>query len=614
MSSLNQLAEMWWRWMGEMLWQSSLLILILSGIDFLLKKWIWPQVRYTLWLLVLLKLIIPPTFALDTSIISRVQPRITEQMNQYINTDFFQTGSNEEMSHSYKIQHESQDISSSQELNSPIGHSKNRMFSFMSIFFLIWIGGIFILFAILFGKMMRLRRWHDQQDEHSIPEWFHQLLFETSQKLGLNHLPAIVFHNKAKTPAVYGLFRPVMLLPANYFDNLTHEQAQHVLLHELAHLKRGDLWLHGLCLFLQIFYWFNPFLIWVRRQMKHVREICCDLTVAQILKEKTKAYRITLLNTARELLTERVEPGLGLLGVFEEPFRLVSRLRWLEKETWHFHVLKIVLSVVTFVFIAFLLLPMAGAKSPKSPVQPAAIVDEINFDSEYSGSDVEKCYFIKEIAWSERYYLWKKTDSHFEEPGQFWITQDKAWLTQNNRTYFLDKRSNTFIFLNHDSHTYVVLDLPLKVSNIYSDELNWIFRNRSRIAQVKDSGNTKQINGRLCKKYVVKHTIIDNGKKRPAGESIVWATLDVPFDLSLHDAVLVNMRKMHNLDDESLENLSVIKGMQAKIDIISKRFPIEKRFCSEVLDVLYQQPPDSVFVLPEHYREKDKIEPQDLGM
>ncbi|MGD9161399.1 MAG: M56 family metallopeptidase [Desulfobacteraceae bacterium] len=109
---------------------------------------------------------------------------------------------------------------------------------------------------------------------------------------------------------------------------------EHVMLHELCHLKRGDLLVHWFCIALQIVYWFNPLLIWSRRQMRHICEICCDLSVANVLREKTAAYRETLLRTARELFAESLEPSIGFLGIFEEPFRLVPRLKWLEKRSW----------------------------------------------------------------------------------------------------------------------------------------------------------------------------------------------------------------------------------------------------------------------------------------
>jgi hypothetical protein len=125
--------------------------------------------------------------------------------------------------------------------------------------------------------------------------------------------------------------------------------------------------MQALALAMHVIYWFNPLMILMQRQSRHVREICCDLTVAAILKEKTMAYRKTLLNTARELLTQRVEVGLGLLGVFEEPFRLITRLRWLEKRTRPRGKLVMAASVGVCLLFAFLIMPMGRAASDALP-------------------------------------------------------------------------------------------------------------------------------------------------------------------------------------------------------------------------------------------------------
>ena len=44
-----------------MLWQTAVLIAIIWMLDVLIRKWAWPQVRYALWLLVLVKLLLLPT-------------------------------------------------------------------------------------------------------------------------------------------------------------------------------------------------------------------------------------------------------------------------------------------------------------------------------------------------------------------------------------------------------------------------------------------------------------------------------------------------------------------------------------------------------------------------
>ena len=78
---LNDISQLWWQWMGSMFWQVSLLIILVTALDMAIRKWAWPQVRYALWALVFIKLIIPPTWQMPTSIVSRIQPQVEEQMS-----------------------------------------------------------------------------------------------------------------------------------------------------------------------------------------------------------------------------------------------------------------------------------------------------------------------------------------------------------------------------------------------------------------------------------------------------------------------------------------------------------------------------------------------------
>lgn len=60
MEILDRIAHFWWLRMSSMFRQASLLVMIVSSIDILIHRWIWPQVRYTLRLLIFIKLLVPP--------------------------------------------------------------------------------------------------------------------------------------------------------------------------------------------------------------------------------------------------------------------------------------------------------------------------------------------------------------------------------------------------------------------------------------------------------------------------------------------------------------------------------------------------------------------------
>ncbi|MHC4525934.1 MAG: M56 family metallopeptidase, partial [Planctomycetota bacterium] len=69
---LNTAGEHWYTWQIAMLWQTAALIAIIWGIDLLIRRWAHPQVRYALWMLVLVKLLIPPTWTSPASITSHI--------------------------------------------------------------------------------------------------------------------------------------------------------------------------------------------------------------------------------------------------------------------------------------------------------------------------------------------------------------------------------------------------------------------------------------------------------------------------------------------------------------------------------------------------------------
>lgn len=340
---LNSVSQIWWQWMGSMFWQVSLLIVIVTTLDMIIRKWAWPQVRYALWALVFIKLIIPPTWQMPTSIVSWIQPDIEERT-------LVQVGfSNDPVENR-------QQLLTVDEETKVRGEALNSKTWLLAV----WIFGMIIFTILLFKKMMKFRNWYRVQPQESIPEWFNEILIKTCTRLKFKKMPKVVFFKDVKSPAVYGVFKQLLILPDGYLDRLSRDQAEHILIHELCHLKRGDLVVHWFCICLQLVYWFNPLLIWSYRQMRHICEICCDLSVANILREKSVAYRETLLHSARGLFAENMEPGLGFLGIFEEPYRLVPRLKWLEKRSWEKRKRRIAITIFANLFMVLCVMPMAG--------------------------------------------------------------------------------------------------------------------------------------------------------------------------------------------------------------------------------------------------------------
>ena len=381
---INAIAEGWLNWMWPMFWQVSVLVIFVGAVDLLLRKRVWPQVRYALWLLILVKLILPPTFSLSTSVVSQVRTQAHRTIARLeraepfpdvspsepalktapliLNTDTRPAASRGNRPDLEAAGTTEQTLSSHAVVGESGGHVRLSWKAY-SMFF--WLTGVIVLLFWAVARFRRLRRIHSprhHQADH--PQWLEPLMEETARRLHLRKLPAIVLSEYIPSPAVFGTFRPVLVLPAAV-RRFSHKHTEHILLHELAHIKRGDLMVNTLYTLLQIVYWFNPLLWLVRRRLQHLRELCCDATVARILREKTTDYRDTILETAKRFLPKPVEPGIGLLGLFETSSRLLVRLKWLEKNTWKHRGLRIGTACAVVALMMACILPMAKAKATK---------------------------------------------------------------------------------------------------------------------------------------------------------------------------------------------------------------------------------------------------------
>jgi len=106
-----------------------------------------------------------------------------------------------------------------------------------------------------------------------------------------------VYRNStAATPMLIGLFKPVIVLPDNEY---TTEQLHSVLLHELTHYRRHDIFIKWLSVLACAVHWFNPLAWLTRRAIDRACELACDAAVIRELDAGGKQlYGDTLIEIA----------------------------------------------------------------------------------------------------------------------------------------------------------------------------------------------------------------------------------------------------------------------------------------------------------------------------
>ena len=77
-------------------------------------------------------------------------------------------------------------------------------------------------------------------------------------------------------PATIGFIKPVILIPFASLNNLSGDQLEAIILHELSHIKRNDYLINILIAVIETILFFNPFIVLLSKAIKKERENCCD--------------------------------------------------------------------------------------------------------------------------------------------------------------------------------------------------------------------------------------------------------------------------------------------------------------------------------------------------
>lgn len=91
------------------------------------------------------------------------------------------------------------------------------------------------------------------------------------------HLPIRVLSSRLHLePGVFGIFRPILLLPEGLSEHLTQAQFDTIIAHELCHVRRRDNLTFAIHMIVEALFWFYPPLRWIGQRLIEERERACD--------------------------------------------------------------------------------------------------------------------------------------------------------------------------------------------------------------------------------------------------------------------------------------------------------------------------------------------------
>jgi beta-lactamase regulating signal transducer with metallopeptidase domain len=347
-----------------MLVQSAVLIVALLLADLLLRKKVRAVFRYWLWMLVLLKLLLPTTLSSPVSIGRFMGEPVTA-----INLDAQQYSSPAIAVSEPKLDSPSAvppDIRLAASSAEPTHLAV--LLTWQGAVLLLWLGVVCVMLLLLLQRAVFVCGLVRQSAEAD--GLMNDTLKSCCRKMGVRRTIGLKVSPNATSPAVCGLSRPVILLPHNLAPALGSNRLRTVLFHELAHIRRGDLWINLAQTILQIIYFYNPLLWLANSVIRRIREQAVDEAVQVAMGANAPQYPQTLVDVAK-MAFNRPALSLRLIGVVESKNALKGRIeRMLNRPIPKTEKLGFVGAVIV-ALMGLLFLPMANAEK-----QTKVIVEE----------------------------------------------------------------------------------------------------------------------------------------------------------------------------------------------------------------------------------------------
>ncbi len=148
----------------------------------------------------------------------------------------------------------------------------NKVLPLLAVFYFT----ILALYIIKFFKHYFKLRFISTSNLLKVPVDIKIFTNKAAIHLGIKKKVMVWLSAHVEVPSVTGFIKPIILIPAAVINNLSTDQVNAILLHELAHIKRNDYLLNFLQSILVMILYFNPFVALLYKIVKKERENCCD--------------------------------------------------------------------------------------------------------------------------------------------------------------------------------------------------------------------------------------------------------------------------------------------------------------------------------------------------
>jgi beta-lactamase regulating signal transducer with metallopeptidase domain len=196
----------------------------------------------------------------------------------------------------------------------------NAVLPYVSIAYL----GAVLFLTLRFLFFIRASYLLNKRDLVKISPIYKIYIQELSMRMSIKKKVTVWISKNVDAPVLIGYFKPVILLPLAAINQLTTEQLEAILLHEMAHIQRNDYFVNVLLGVVNIMLFFNPFAKLFIKVLETERENSCDDVVLQFRYSPEK-YAKALLTLEQNRLN--VLPSLTLSSNGKNEKHLLTRVK-----------------------------------------------------------------------------------------------------------------------------------------------------------------------------------------------------------------------------------------------------------------------------------------------
>jgi beta-lactamase regulating signal transducer with metallopeptidase domain len=185
-----------------------------------------------------------------------------------------------------------------------------------------WFAGVLVLSSRSAAGILMVE-WLRRKETLPVTKELLGMCLSLQRRMGLERAVRYCESILLDAPAVAGWIRPVVLLPIRAVSDLSEEQLEAVIAHELAHIRRHDTLVHLFQVAVETLLFYHPVVWWLGKRIRAERENCCD-DVAVALCNSPLTYAEALTRMAGWKAAPQLAMAANRSGLVERIARLLG--------------------------------------------------------------------------------------------------------------------------------------------------------------------------------------------------------------------------------------------------------------------------------------------------